>query len=94
MDIAEFQKDMGSLECQHDMYFVLLASLLNISVLKQIRPLIARRGLEVGMGGSCTGVGICFCQHTLYSSAAIETLIIVISYPGINFKAPFKGHTN
>ena len=32
------------------MYFALLASLLNVSVLKHIRPLIARRGLEVSQG--------------------------------------------
>ena len=61
MDIAEFQKDMGSLECQHDMYFVMLASLLNISVLKPIRPLIARRGLEVSVGWIRTCVRLELC---------------------------------
>ena len=38
---------MGSFESQQDTYFVLFAAILNISVLKSVRPLIARKGLEV-----------------------------------------------
>ena len=41
---------MGSFECQQDTYFVLFAALLNVSVLKSVRPLMARKGLEVRIG--------------------------------------------
>ena len=44
---AAFQKDMGTLEAQQDTYFVLFASLLNVSVLRSVRPLVARKGLQV-----------------------------------------------
>ena len=44
---AGFQKDMGTLESQQDAYFVLFAALLNVSVLRSVRPLVARKGLQV-----------------------------------------------
>ena len=42
-----FEKDMMTLEAQQDIYFVLFASMLNISVLKSVQPLVAKKGLMV-----------------------------------------------
>lgn len=43
---------MCSLESQQDIYFVALASLVNISVLRSAQPMLARKGLHVLLGTS------------------------------------------
>ena len=42
-----FERDMGTLEGQQDTYFVLFAALLNVSVLRSVQPLVAKKGLMV-----------------------------------------------
>ncbi|GAX81636.1 hypothetical protein CEUSTIGMA_g9064.t1 [Chlamydomonas eustigma] len=49
-DTNSFQKDMGGLRSQQDVYFSLLAALLNVSVLRTVQPLVAKRGLTVLLG--------------------------------------------
>jgi hypothetical protein len=49
-EAALFEKDMYGLEAQQDIYFCLLAALLNISVLKTVQPIIAKKGLMVLLG--------------------------------------------
>ncbi|KAJ9524025.1 hypothetical protein QJQ45_022487, partial [Haematococcus lacustris] len=51
-DPSMYEKDMSTLEAQQDMYFVALAALLNISVLKAAQPLLAKKGLPVLLGTS------------------------------------------
>ena len=43
---------MTTLEAQQDIYFVAFASLLNMSVLKAVQPLMAKKGLPVFLGTS------------------------------------------
>jgi hypothetical protein len=41
---------MNSLEAQQDIYFVCFAAMLNVSVLRSVQPLIAKKGLLVLLG--------------------------------------------
>lgn len=41
---------MTTLEAQQDIYFVALAALVNVSVLRSAQPLLARKGLKVLLG--------------------------------------------
>ncbi len=47
---AAFEKDMSSLEAQQDIYFVLFAAILNVSVLRSVQPLVAKKGLMILLG--------------------------------------------
>eukprot|EP00798_Chlamydomonas_sp_ICE-L_P023775 gene23775-9334_t len=49
-DPAQFEKDMTSVEATQDVYFVLFGALLNISVLRSVQPMVARKGLLVLLG--------------------------------------------
>ncbi|KAG1678758.1 hypothetical protein FOA52_012798 [Chlamydomonas sp. UWO 241] len=49
-DVAFFEKDMFTLEAQQDIYFNTFAALLNVSVLKSVQPLMAKKGLAVLLG--------------------------------------------
>lgn len=43
---------MTTLEAQQDVYFIMFAALLNISVLKSTQPMVAKKGLLVLLGTS------------------------------------------
>eukprot|EP00798_Chlamydomonas_sp_ICE-L_P025213 gene25213-10858_t len=49
-DPSQYEKDMTSAEATQDVYFVLFAALLNISVLRSVQPMVARKGLMVLLG--------------------------------------------
>ena len=46
---GQYEKDMTTLEAQQDTYFVLFAALLNVSVLKSVQPVVAKKGLMVSL---------------------------------------------
>jgi hypothetical protein len=52
---SQYEKDMTTLEAQQDIYFALFAALLNVSVMKSIQPLVAKKGLMVSEGGGRLG---------------------------------------
>ena len=51
-EAALYEKDMTTPEAMQDVYYVLLAALLNVSVLKPVQPLMAKKGHMVLLGTS------------------------------------------
>ncbi len=73
-----YQRDMGTTEALYEMYRCCLSALLNVSVLKDAQPVLARRGLPTLLG-TLTLLQRCFAAHSEDLEAESELLWLVSS---------------
>lgn len=78
-DASAFERDMSSMESIQDVYFVTLAALLNISVLRAAQPAVARKGLLVLLGSSTLLYGRVEKLKALTGNSGDEKLLHLVS---------------